>query len=113
MIEIALSSLNPAELFWLTKTLIESVNVPLPTPPTLTERVNEAVTGITILPVGRVVMFVVSPVPVIVNSWLVKLTPFNEPLTVADSVYVTGLALAFATHSTEIIAAKTQGVNLT
>ena len=83
------ASINPtpagAKLNW--KTLIGFENVPLPTPPTLTEKVNEAVTGFLMIPKGVVLMFAVSPVPVSVStSPLGKLVPANEPLTVADSV---------------------------
>jgi hypothetical protein len=58
-------------------------------------------------------MLAVSPEPVIVISRSTKSTPFSEPLIVAISVYVTGNAVALATHSIEISDAKTQRTNAT
>jgi hypothetical protein len=58
-------------------------------------------------------MLSVSPDPVIVISLLKKAVPFSEPSIVAVSVYVTGNAVALATHSIEIIEAKTQRRNVT
>jgi len=87
--------------------------VPAPAPPTINVTVLRGLV-MKELPL----MLLVLPVPVTIRWAPAKVitgppTGVSVPLTVADYVYVTGLALAFATHSTEIIAAKTQGVNLT
>jgi len=54
----------------------------------------------------------VSPDPVIVIAVLKKAMPSSEPSIVAVSVYVTGNAVASATHSIEISEAKTQRSNV-